>query len=49
MHTKPLADGKPPIDLSVLTKHLVPPQYIGEDEDDVWDIERVILKVMESL
>ena len=35
MHTKPLADGKPPIDLSVLTKHLVPPQYIGEDEDDV--------------
>ncbi len=42
-------DNRPSIDLSILTQHLSPPEYVGAYEDEVWDVDRLIIEVQKSL
>ncbi len=43
MHTKPYTDGPMrQIDLSVLTKHVIPPQNFVKQEDEVWNFLKVV-------
>ena len=43
------SDDDSSIDLSVLTEHLIPPQYISREDDCIWDVESLTMKLSSLL